>query len=411
MLKDVIEATRLSPEFCAGLLRVTVSEFRDWMDGKRQIPQFVMPEFAAVLGIHEKNLVAKPPLRNADRGALAPAVWFRLRAAELSDADREFVGLVRHLGFFMDQLDSIRQVRSSSAWRAVAQTVLGGIDRGAPPAIQGRDAASAFRAAVGFEQGQTGIGEVLRPRLRHKGIVIIESPIPKSSLEGCAFAIGSDSNSRPCVFGNTFKSTWFRRNDTILHEVCHAVFDLENDAVSLDFREGSNDALGISEVRARAFAQECLAPRSVLVHYANQLGIDWAALTVRNVAQLIASIHVEQQSLLRAAYDADLISDEQRARYAGYDCAAVLRELSYHSWPAHQFLRNEADLSPKWIAKNRNTTLGTRTLRLPAGYVKQVIDTLNLGEISFAKAAELLMMDRYTFSDRFGDLVAEPVQA
>jgi len=31
-------------------------------------------------------------------------------------------------------------------------------------------------------------------------------------------------------------------------------------------------------------------------------------------------------------------------------------------------------------------------MRLPAGYVKQVIDTLNAGEISTAKAAEMLMM-------------------
>ncbi|MBL0159920.1 MAG: hypothetical protein IPP47_22935 [Bryobacterales bacterium] len=74
-------------------------------------------------------------------------------------------------------------------------------------------------------------------------------------------------------------------------------------------------------------------------------------------------------------------------------------------------MREQADESPKWIAENRNTTVGARSLRLPAGYVQQVIETLNAGEISTAKAAELLMMDRYSFAERFGDLVTEPALA
>ena len=66
---------------------------------------------------------------------------------------------------------------------------------------------------------------------------------------------------------------------------------------------------------------------------------------------------------------------------------------------------------PKWIAGNRTTSLGTRRLRLPAGYVKQVIDLTNAGEISFGKAAEMWMMDRYTFAERFGDSITEPTFA
>jgi hypothetical protein len=59
------------------------------------------------------------------------------------------------------------------------------------------------------------------------------------------------------------------------------------------------------------------------------------------------------------------------------------------------------------MAENRNTAVGARTLRLPAGYVQQVIETANTGDISFAKAAELLMMDRYTFTERFGDMLVQ----
>jgi Zn-dependent peptidase ImmA (M78 family) len=381
------------------------------MDNKRPIPQFVIPELSAVLGLSEKSLLARNAIRGVDGGSLAPAIWFKLRTDDLTDSDREFVGLVRRLGFFMGQLEAIRGSRSWSAWRAVAQAVLQPVDRSAPPAVQGRDAALGFRAAAKFEHGQSGIGELLRPRLRQVGVVVIESPIPKSSLEGCCFSIGAEGSLRPCVFANTFKSTWFRRNETILHEVCHAIFDLDNDPVSLDFRDRSKGASDLTEVRARAFAQEALVPRSVLVHYANQLGINWESLTARDIAQLMASVHVEQETVLRAAYDSGFISEDQVHRCSEYNCAAVLREISFHAWTTREFLRQQADQSPKWIAENRNTTVGARSLRLPAGYVQQVIETLNMGEISIGKAAELLMIDRYTFAERFGDLVAEPAAA
>jgi Zn-dependent peptidase ImmA (M78 family) len=410
MLKQVIEATRLSPEFCAGLLRVPAEQFRQWIDGKQPIPQFVLPEMMAVLGVSAKSLLTKSPIHSADGGSVAPAIWFKLRSDDLSDADRELVGLVRRLGFFMAQLEAIRGSRSSRTWRAVAQSVLEPVDRLAPPAVQGRDAAVSFRAAANLDHGQTGIGDLVRPRLRQAGIVIIESPIPKSSMEGCCFSIGREGDLRPCVFANTFKSTWFRRNETLLHEVCHAIFDLENDPVSLDFRDQSKTAAGLSEVRARAFAQECLVPRSVLVHYTNQLGVHWECLTAQDIARLIASIHVEQETLLRAAYDGGFVSEDQVQQYLTYDCGGLLREISYHAWTTREFLRQQAGESPKWIAQNRGTTIGTRSLRLPAGYVKQVIDTLNTGEISVGKAAELLMMDRYTFADRFGELI-EPAAA
>src|SRR5450432_2655548 len=256
--------------------------------------------------------------------------------------------------------------------------------------MQGRDAALRFRAAANLEHGQAGIGEILRPRLRQIGLAVIESPIPKSSLEGCCFAVGTEGNLGPCVFANTFKSTWFRRNEILLHEVCHAVFDLENDPVALDFRDQPEDGSPLSEVRARAFAQEALVPRSVLVHYTNQLGLNWQRLTAQQIAQLMAAVHVEQETLLGAAYESGFISEEQHRQYLEYDCGAVLREISLHAWTTREFVRRQAGESPKWIAENRNTTIGARSLRLPAGYVQQVIETLNMGEISIAKAAELL---------------------
>ncbi len=381
------------------------------MDGKRPIPQFVISELSTILGVTSKSLVAQGTVRSADGRSLAPAIWFKLSSQNLTAADREFVGLVRRLGFFMAQLEVIRGARSSPAWRAVSQAVLEQVDRSAPPAAQGRDAALSFRAVANLEHGQTGIGELIRRRLREIGVAVIESPVPKSSLEGCCFAIGPEGSSRPCVFANTFKSTWFRRNEILLHEVCHAVFDVESDPVSLDFLDKSGEEPALSEARARAFAQEALVPRSVLVHYTNQLGLDWRCLVPQQVAQLMASIHVEQRTLLRAAYEQNFISEYLYSQYSDYTLGGVLKEISYRAWSTREFLRQQVDESPKWIAENRNTTVGTRSLRLPAGYVKQVIDTLNFGEISVAKAAELLMMDRYSFAERFGGLIAEPIPA
>jgi Zn-dependent peptidase ImmA (M78 family) len=411
MLKQIIEAARLSPDFCASLIRVPPEQFKEWVDGKQPLPHFVIPELSTILGVSKLDLTARRPARGSGDSAVAPAIWFKLRDEKLTPADREFVGLVRRLGFFISQLETIRGVRSSAAWRAVAQTVAAEVDRAAPPAVQGRDAALRFRAAANLEHGQSGVGEIIRPRLREVGLAVIESPIPRSTLEGCCFAVGTEENLGPCVFANTFKSTWFRRNVILLHEVCHAIFDLENDPVSLDFSDQAGDSSILSEARAHAFAQEVLAPRSVLVHFANKMGLNWACLTEHQLAGLIAEVHVEQRTLLEAAYDNGLVDEEHLAAYMKCSCAAALRELSPHAWTTREFLRRQASESPKWIVENRQTTAGSRSLRLPAGYVKQVIDAVNDGDIGIGKAAELLMMDRYTFSDRFGGIVAEPFLA
>jgi Zn-dependent peptidase ImmA (M78 family) len=410
MLKEIIEAARLSPEFCANLTRIPIEQFREWVDDKRQVPSFVLPELSAVLGVSEKDLLSHKPSKPSDGSSLAPAIWFKLRDSRLGDSDRELVGLVRRLGFSMTQLDDIRNVRCSSVWNAIAQSVSNPIDRSAPPALQGSEAAARFRSVASLEKGQVGIGELIRPRLRQSGLVVIESPISKSSLEGCCFEVGAENDKRPCVFANTFKSTWFRRNEVILHEVGHAIFDLPNDPVSLDF-VNEEDSATISEERARSFAQECLVPQTVLSHYANQFGLKWNMLTIEQLARLIAEVHVEKRLVVGAAYANGLIDAESRQRYLAYDCSSVLRNISLHTLTTREYMLNLAAETPKWIARNRATSLGTRRLRLPAGYVKQVIDATNAGEISLGKAAEMLMMDRYTFAERFGDLVIEPALA
>jgi hypothetical protein len=43
---------------------------------------------------------------------------------------------------------------------------------------------------------------------------------------------------------------------------------------------------------------------------------------------------------------------------------------------------------------------------LPIGYVKQVIDSLNAGLLTTSKAAEMMLIDRYTFLERFSEILA-----
>ena len=410
MLKQIIDAARLKPEFCAGLVHVPIEQFRRWMDGQLPIPAFVIPEICSILGVTEQNLTS--PVRQIDdRGSIAPAVWFKLRE-NLADADREVVALIRRLGFFSAQLETARGVPTSASWRAIARTVLEQVDRSAPPTLQGRQAAMSFRAAALLDKGMTGIGDVLRKRLREIGLLVIESPIPRSSLEGFCLAIGPEADPRPCVFANTFKSTWFRRNDVLLHEVCHAIFDIENDQISIDLLD-SHDVTAMSEVRASAFARETLVPEPVLRHYENQIGIKWDRLKVSDIAELMAHTHVEQATLLGAAFQGGFISASQRSRYLDLDCAEALKAISKHALSTREYLDQEegGPESRNWIAANRTTTVGQRRLLLPVGYVKQVIDTLMSGDISRGKAAEFLMIDRYTFEERFGGQIAETCPA
>jgi Zn-dependent peptidase ImmA (M78 family) len=191
-----------------------------------------------------------------------------------------------------------------------------------------------------------------------------------------------------------------------MHEIGHAIFDLESDQVSIDYkREDASDEF--KELRAHTFAQECLVPRSVLSQLANRFGIKWRALSALDVATLIAHSHVEQRLLLKAAYDADLLNRDQLESYSNLECASELRQLTSHALSTREYFRSQATEMPKWIAEYRNTDLGRRSLRLPSLYVTQVIDAVKHRQISQGKAAEMLMMDKETFRTRFSSLLDE----
>jgi Zn-dependent peptidase ImmA (M78 family) len=408
LLKDIIEATKLDPAFCAELAGVTPDDFQEWLIGSRPIPRFVIPELSAILGVAERTVFQTAGLKGniGGSGSLAPAIWYKLRDKKLTDQDREMVALVRKLGFYLNQLADVRGEkvrRFEPLFRAIREKV----DRTAPPAVQGRIAAQEFRSMADLQSGQKGIGEWIRPTLRRLGILVVESPL-KSAVEGCAFGVGNESSSSPCLFANSYRSKWFRRNAVLMHELAHAIFDLDSEQVSIDYKDEQTDEL--KELLAQTFAQECLAPRSVLVQIANRFGLHWDALSAGDVARLMAESHAEQSLVLTAAYEAGLLSSEEMIRCKQLECDSALREVSEHALTTREYLQKLASDSPKWIAENRNTSVGRRSLRLPSLYVSLVLESLSDGQISEGKAAEMLMMDRETLRGRFGTPLEEPAE-
>lgn len=400
MLRELLQRTGLEPERTAALLGINPELFQEWLANQRPIPPSVLKTLSNVVGLDlEPYLQRKLPSQEA--AAVTPAIWFRFRGERLVPQDREFVLLIRRLGFFINELEEVAGAKSVG-WKALFQDIRTQIDIQAPPRVQGIQAANMFRDSRGLSVGALGIGEVLRSNLRTAGILVVETPAPKSKLEGCCFYVGSRPDERPCIFANTHQTTWFRRNATLLHEVAHAIFDAESAGAALDFYDDAPNSK-LAEERADAFAQQVLVPRQVLQHVAQRSGIRWDSLTENSLAALVAETHTEQRTILRAALECELITTESYDAYLNFDIGATLRHISMHALSTEEYIRTHDREAYKWHGK-RSTTLGSTALRLPTPYVKAVLDTFSSGEISRGKAADMLMITDDQFRNRFPDV-------
>jgi Zn-dependent peptidase ImmA (M78 family) len=344
-----------------------------------------------------------------ERGDIAPAIWYKLRAAELTDGDREFVLVIRQLGYHQDRLEEVTG-RRAVVWKTFFKATLDNTDLQAPPREQGRQAARIFRESTGLAKRSTGIGRLLRDSLRSAGVLVIETPLPGSGLGGCCFYVGSPaSNGRPCIFANTFHSTWYRRNAVLTHELAHAVFDAQHAGASLDFigqREDGAEA-DLAEERAHAFAQEMLVPREVLLHAAQACGIRWSAMTEQDLALMVAKTQVELRTLLRAAVDAGLLEPQAAAEHQGVDIALALKELDDSALSTEEYVRKIGVKAEEWRGK-RTTTIPSRKVLLPVPYVQAVLQAVEHRDITPSKAAQMLMIDELDLEKRFGPLFCTP---
>jgi Zn-dependent peptidase ImmA (M78 family) len=403
LLETILKATGLDAQTCAGLLGISPVIFGEWTAGQRQIPESYLSLLSDVLGVDSDVIrsTSKHPQRIED---VTPAIWYKFRGDKLVDADRESVLLIRQLGHFQNEIEEVTG-KKALGWQPLFEAIRRANDAQAPPREQGRRAARSFRESTSLSQCATGIGEVFRGNLRRLGILVIENPIQGSRVEGCSFYVGSHPMERPCVFANTFKSTWFRRNVVLMHEIGHAIFDSLSGGASLDFVD-SNVTSEFSEERAQSFAQESLLPRVVLHHVAQSQGIKWDRVTSENMAALVAETQVEQRMVAKAAVDGGFVTPEKEGDLLSLNIGPHLRQLSDRALNTSEFLaRLGASGREKLMLGQRTTTIPSRQFRLPVPYIRGVVEALKEKRISPGKAAQLLMIDKYDLESRFGDLL------
>ncbi len=204
MLDRVLEATGLDAQACARLLGISPITFGEWLANQRPIPESYIVLLADILGV--ESSVLRMPSKQAQRmGDLTPAIWYKFRGDKLTDADRECVVLIRLLGHFQNEIEDVTG-RKALGWKPLFEAIRQSVDAQAPPSEQGRRAARFFRESAGLSQCATGIGNVFRGNLRRLGILIIESPIQESTVEGCSFYVGDGpigGHARARVGGHT----------------------------------------------------------------------------------------------------------------------------------------------------------------------------------------------------------------
>lgn len=418
MFKSLLDDAGLTPELCAGLLDVDVNRFSDWALGKRELPGFIVPELASVLGVSQSALVNGSVSK-------APAVWYKFRGEKLREVDRELVILIRRLGFYVHQLNSTTGL-SSEGWQLAFAQIRSKLDlhRADSPTLQGERAADVFRSLVnlGFshysKDGQiSGPGDVIRGILRSLGVLIIEMPVPESNMDGCSFYVGDAGAATPCLFINTYRQRWFRRNYVLAHELAHAIFDIDGEAALIDYRNDASKKVAVAEEvlqvepslkeeRADAFARALFASGRVLASVTAKLGLKWDGLSVRDLALIVAHSQVELSVVLRSALDLGLVGSDYALQYGKQSLKRELRTITERVLTPSEFFSLHPERA-MWSEDVRTTTIPSRKLLLPVPYVMMVINALNDGFISDGKAAEMLMMDIEVFLERFSGFFVE----
>lgn len=400
VLRQILETAELDHAACAMALGLSEQVFSEILSGRRDIPDSLVPLMAAVMGVNESLLSS--PLPEKRKTDMVPAIWYKLRGSGLTEVDRGYVLALRQLAFYQHELESITDSRAVG-WQSLFEQLRRENDPQASPTEQGRQAARLFRRSTGLGVGARGVGEVFRGYLRNIGILVIESSARESVLDGCSFYVGPSGAIRPCLFANSYSTTWFRRNRILMHELAHAIFDVESAIATLDFSDQAS-ADSIQESRADAFAQESLIPSEVLRHIGQTQHINWTNLQAIDIANLVAETHVEQRLLAKALAEAQIISSQAMEHCESCDIAAELRSVSKHAMSTEEFIRTQG-AEPSWL-RGRTTTSAPQKMLLPSKYVGAVLDAFNARIINRGKASRMLMIDEYEFQERFAKEVA-----
>jgi Zn-dependent peptidase ImmA (M78 family) len=374
--------------FWTQLLGCSDRQLNDWSAGRREVPFSIAERLSRAIGVPVEMLRrrGKEPI---DIDMLLPPLWLKARESSLDSAGHQAIAIARLLAARYEEILSL--VEPTGNPRLFVNEIKEVMDPQHPARTQGEHAANAFLRLTTLGRGASGIGEVIRGFLRARGMLIIETPINSTRLEGFCVPVGAEHGPRPCVVVNSYRTTWFRRNYIILHELAHAIFDLDAASAVFDVPSASREEpTNIAEQRADAFAQHALVPRRLLV--AQSRGKPLKDINAEGMAELIAAIHAEQRLIVKAALEYGLISQSDSERLANLKVARELRAKSWHARGLADLAREDfvfpevADWGP------RLTTFPLKDVRLPIPFIRLVVQAAAEGKISSRKAAELLMV-------------------
>ena len=186
-----------------------------------------------------------------------------------------------------------------------------------------------------------------------------------------------------------------------MHELAHAIFDIEASAASLDFSDDERKAL--EELRADAFAQEALIPKVVLNHIVQTAGLKWDRLGSYELALLVANAQVEQRAIVKAALEYGFLTPVLAEQYINTPIHDDLKSLTERALSTQEFIQSQ-ESGTVIRAEDRTTTVPSRALRLPLPYVCKIVQLTEDSLISVGKAAQMLMIDKDTLFERFKKL-------
>src|SRR5512140_3273910 len=106
MLQKILSSVGLDPRVCARLIGVHPLVFMQWASGQSAIPESVVPRLAAILSVPAHILTLTPKAgRNKDEADITPQIWYKFRGDKLVDEDREYVVLIRQIGYYLNELE------------------------------------------------------------------------------------------------------------------------------------------------------------------------------------------------------------------------------------------------------------------------------------------------------------------
>jgi len=229
----------------------------------------------------------------------------------------------------------------------------------------GEQAACELRKHLGYADGE--IPSDLFRDLRRIGIHVFRRKLVNSNISGVMIWHPSAG---PCILVN-YHEDLYRQRFTAAHELAHAL--MEDSEVNVSF---GNDGSNLAEVRANVFASNYLAPPEFL----KSISVGKGGWTQSDLNLWAGKLTVSTMMLRIALKEHGLITSER------------FYELKASRAPRNQKIDPE-------IANESGRTRERKSALLERGlsfhYVNECMEALRNGDISYARAAEMMLISEF----------------